>query len=231
MEKATDTTRACGAGRSGAMAACLVGTAALLGAAVSAAEPKAAPPPAAPAAAPAPAAGAVPEVERHSPPKGAPSLGPENARNTLVFFTDYQCPVCPRAARELDRLVADFQGALRVEVRNNPLIMHKDAFDAAAAAKAAQRQGKFWEYHGALVASTAWDRATLLRLAQETGLDGAAFARDFDDPKVRDEVGADMKAAAEAKAVGTPAFLINGHVEVGWGSLPGLEQMIRLHSK
>src|SRR6185295_1814142 len=125
-------------------------------------------------------------VERHSPKTGAPSLGPEKASNTLVFFTDYQCPVCPRAARELDKLVADFKGELRVEVRNNPLIIHKDAFDAAAAAKAAQRQGRFWEYHAALVGGGSRDRAGLLRLAQEIGLDAGVFARDFDDPKLRD---------------------------------------------
>lgn len=29
-------------------------------------------------------------VERHSPREGYPSLGPAGARNTLVFFTDYQ---------------------------------------------------------------------------------------------------------------------------------------------
>src|SRR5256885_13030673 len=49
-------------------------------------------------------------AERPSPRNGYPSLGPAAAKNTLVFFTDYQCPVCPRAARELDRLVADFKG-------------------------------------------------------------------------------------------------------------------------
>ena len=29
-------------------------------------------------------------VERHSPRNGYPSLGPAGAKNTLVFFTDYQ---------------------------------------------------------------------------------------------------------------------------------------------
>lgn len=200
--------------KTGAAAVLLAGTAALL---------CAAPPADAPVAPPA--------VERHSPRTGAPSLGPKKASNTLVFFTDYQCPVCPRAARELDQLVADFKGDLRVEVRHNPLAMHPNAFDAAAAAKAAQRQGKFWEYHAALLGAGAWDRATLLRLAQAIGLDAAAFARDFDDPGVRGEVSADMKAAADAKARGTPAFLINGYLETGWGSLPGLEHTIRAHWK
>lgn len=52
----------------------------LLGGACLAAEP------------PAPAAPAADgfRMERHSPPGGYPSLGPSGARNTLVFFTDYQ---------------------------------------------------------------------------------------------------------------------------------------------
>jgi len=171
----------------------------------------------------------TPAVERHSPPIGTPSLGPESAQNTLVFFTDYQCPVCPRAARELDRLVDDFKGAVRVEVRNHPLTMHRNAFDAAAAAKAAQRQGRFWDYHDALVSASALDRASLAALAARLGLDQELFARDFDDPAVRAEVSAESATAEEVGARATPGFLINGHVETGWASLPWLEQIVRAH--
>lgn len=39
---------------------------------------------------PAPGDATVPRVERHSPRAGYPSLGPAGAKNTLVFFTDYQ---------------------------------------------------------------------------------------------------------------------------------------------
>jgi len=170
-------------------------------------------------------------AERHSPRDGYPSLGPEAAKTTLVFFTDYQCPVCPRAARELDRLVADFNGELRVELRHNPLAMHKFAYDAAVAAKAAQRQGKFWEYHEALLKSKSLDRAALTGLAADVGLDAEAFARDFDDPKVKLSVTAEAKQALDVNALGTPGFLINGHVEVGWASLPWLEQVIRTHAR
>jgi protein-disulfide isomerase len=170
-------------------------------------------------------------AERHSPAKGYPSLGPAGAKNTLVFFTDYQCPVCPRAARELDRLVADFDGALRVELHHNPLAMHAHAYDAAVAAKAAQRQGKFWEYHEALLKSRTYDRETLMGLAAGLGLDREAFGRDFDDPKVRQQVTAEAKQALDVNALGTPGFLINGHVEVGWASLPWIEQVIREHAR
>ena len=170
-------------------------------------------------------------AERHSPRSGYPSLGPAGAKNTLIFFTDYQCPVCPRAARELDQLVADFDGTLRVELHHNPLAMHKNAYDAAAAAKAAQRQGKFWEFHEALLKSRSFSRESLIETAAGVGLDRDAFARDFDDPKLRLEVTAEAKQALDASANGTPGFLINGHVEVGWASLPWLEQVIRTHSR
>lgn len=170
-------------------------------------------------------------VERHSPPEGYPSLGPAGAPNTLVFFTDYQCPVCPRAAREMEKLVTSFKGQLRVELHHNPLVMHRNAYDAAAAAKAAQRQGKFWEYHAALLDTRAFDRGALVELAGRLGLDRARFVRDFDDPKLRERVTAEAKEALDANALGTPGFLINGHVEVGWASLPWLEQVVRTHSR
>jgi len=172
-------------------------------------------------------AAAVPRAERHSPRQGYPSIGPAGARNTLIFFTDYQCPVCPRAARELDRVVADLNGALRIELHHNPIAMHHFAYDAASAAKAAQRQGKFWEYHELLLKSTRLDRDTLLALAGTAGLDRQKFQRDFDDPDLRKQVTAEAKQALDANALGTPGFLINGHVEVGWASTAWLEQVVR----
>jgi len=131
----------------------------------------------------------------------------------------------------MDRLVASFKGSLRVEVHHNPLAMHKNAYDAAAAAKAAQRQGKFWEYNDALLKAARFDRDTLIGLAGTVGLDKDAFVRDFDDPDLRKKVTAEAKEALDASALGTPGFLINGHVEVGWASVAWLEQVVRKHMR
>ncbi len=130
----------------------------------------------------------------------------------------------------LDHLVADFNGELRVELHHNPLAMHPRAYDAASAARAAQRQGKFWEYHEALLNSRSLERDALLALAAQVGCDRDVFTRDFDDPELRKLVTADAKEANDVNALGTPGFLVNGHVEVGWASLPWLEQVIRSHS-
>lgn len=131
----------------------------------------------------------------------------------------------------MERLVADFKGELRVEVRHNPLAMHANALDAASAARSAQRQGKFWPYHEALVEAKRFDRESLLALAATIGIDRERFLRDFEDAALRQQVAAEAKQAEDAGALGTPGFLINAHVEVGWASLAWLEQVIRTHSR
>ena len=125
--------------------------------------------------------------------------------------------------------MADFAGRLRVEVKHHPLAMHARAFDAATAAKAAQRQGKFWDYHRLLIEARAFDQVTLRKLAGDTGLDPARFETDFADRAVREEVLAEAKEAEAAGAGGTPGFLINGHVEVGWASYAWLRQIVERH--
>jgi len=40
--------------------------------------------------------------------------------------------------------VENFNGTLRVELHHNPLVMHKNAYDAAARRQGGAEQGKFW---------------------------------------------------------------------------------------
>ncbi len=180
---------------------------------------------------PAPKASAGSAVERHSPRDGSPFLGKAEAGNTLTFFIDYQCPVCPRAAREMSDLVASFAGALKVEVKHNPLAMHRQALDAAAAGRAAQRQGKFWEYHDLLLDSRSFDRDALFALAERIGLDREAFRKDFEDPALREGLLEEAREAERVGATSTPGFLINGHAESGWASLAYLRGIIQRHLK
>ncbi|MCZ6697020.1 MAG: thioredoxin domain-containing protein [Acidobacteria bacterium] len=167
------------------------------------------------------------QVDHHSPQEGSPSLGPPGAGTTLLFYTDYQCPVCPRAARELPRLVAELDGMLRVEFRHNPLTMHRSALDAAAASRAAQRQGRFWEYHELLLQSRRFDRETLVALAERLSLHRDSFVRDLDDLALRDGILAEAEQARSAGAEATPGFLIKGKVQVGWGSYPQIRDFVR----
>lgn len=88
--------------------------------------------------------------------------------------------------------------------------------DAALALQAANRQGKAWQMHDKMFGNnTALTRPDLEKYAKEIGCDPAKFAKDMDDPKVKEEVEADKKLGTSLGASGTPTFFINGRQLVG----------------
>lgn len=92
-----------------------------------------------------------------------------------------------------------------------PLRMHKNAKPAAMASVAAQKQGKFWEYHDELfLNSRSLTPATFTKLADQIGLDMTMFNKDMNSPDSRKKVEQDMKDANKAGVTGTPAIFING---------------------
>ena len=102
------------------------------------------------------------------------------------------------------------------------------AMGAAKALQAAGRQGKAWEMHDAMFANNkALRRTDLERYAAEIGLDVGRFARDMDDPAVKEEVLADQRVAAAVGATGTPTLFVNGRKIVGVPALETLTEMVR----
>ena len=80
-------------------------------------------------------------------PADAPTLGPPDAKVTVVEFLDYQCPYCHRVQGVVDEIVGRYAGKVRFVHRDFPLDMHPQAAVAARAAHCAGEQGRFWEYH------------------------------------------------------------------------------------
>jgi protein-disulfide isomerase len=100
---------------------------------------------------------------------------------------------------------------VRIVWKHLPLSMHKDAVPAAVASVAAQKQGKFWEFHDKIFADQRnLDLDTFKKHAQEVGLNVARFEKDFLDLSNRKEVDDDAKEAAALGVTGTPGFFVNG---------------------
>jgi len=148
-----------------------------------------------------------------------PALGPEPTRVLVVVFSDFQCPVCKRCADATEQIAEEFPGEVRVEFWQHALPTHANALPAAIASLAAQRQGKFWEYHDVLFRNqNALDAASLARYAETIGLDVPLFQKDMEDPALRARVVAESAVAEKFGATGTPALMINGKLRIGWGS-------------
>jgi len=89
--------------------------------------------------------------------------------------------------------------------------MHQFAQGAAIAAEAANRQGKFWEFHDKLFANQKkLAMEDLKQYAKEVGLDTSRFEKDLTEPAMKKRMEDDMAEARTLGVTGTPSFFVNG---------------------
>ncbi len=147
-----------------------------------------------------------------------PAKGPEAAPITIVEFSDFQCPYCARAESTVKDLLEleKYKGKLRLVYRDYPLPSHNLAPKAAEAAHCAGDQGKYWEMHGKLFATTPKLEVTDLKAyARELSLDAGRFDKCLDSGEKAKVVTDHAKAGEDAGVRGTPAFFINGRLISG----------------
>ena len=122
-------------------------------------------------------------------------------------------------------------GTLRLEWKDFPY-QGQESVDAALAARAAQAQGAFWEYHDLVYEnqssgnSGGYTEESLTALAEEVGLDVERFRRDLAEARYDDVVQADFREGQDLGVSGTPTFYINGRVLVGLQPLETFERAI-----
>lgn len=145
----------------------------------------------------------------------APVLGNPDGDVTLVEFFDYNCPYCKRAKPELEALL-ESDPNVRLVFREWPILSAGSMF-AARAALAARKQGKYEEFHWALMGFKGRiEETSTLDIATEIGLDIDRLKADMEDPSVTEHIQLSMQLAQELNITGTPSFVVGDVV------LPGL---------
>jgi protein-disulfide isomerase len=189
-----------------------------------------------------PAQGQQPRAAQEEPPSGSehashngaglghPSLGSADAPVVIIEYGDFQCAFCGRFAREVEPELRDRyieNGTLRMEWRDFPYL-GPESVDAALAARAAQEQGKFWEYHDLLYQNQSGGFPTekLVELAREAGLDAQRLEADLASGVYERAVAEDFHKGQQSGISGTPTFVINGEVLAGGQPLKVFEDAI-----
>jgi len=167
--------------------------------------------------------------------------GQDSAPVKIVEFSDYQCPYCKRFIDGTEPEVATEyieKGLVQLEFRcfaitgGNAPPDENEATLAAEAAECANDQGCFWEYHYKLYAEQSGENRgaflpeRLKQFASDLGLDRGQFDACLDSHKHIGLVEELRDQAAAAGAQGTPSFLINGKLVVGYQSFEKFRQHI-----
>ncbi len=145
--------------------------------------------------------------------------GPAEAAVSVVVFSDFECPYCQEASKELDRLQERYPQDVRIVFRNYPLDTacndnmkqpgHLLACKAAFMARCAGRQDRFWEMHDAIYAMPGLNETALDALPQELGLSEDSFGECVVSEETVAEVRQDIAEGHALGITGTPAIFVN----------------------
>lgn len=153
-----------------------------------------------------------------------PAVGPADAPASAVFFVDYESPACKRVWQTLQKTLAENPKGIHLAVKQRPTAIHARSEALARLAVAAQRQGKFWEMHEALLARTDYSvPVDPAALADELGLQKSALLADVDSEAVRTFVARQVADADGAGAWMSPSVIVNSRLVRG----AGIEERVR----
>lgn len=159
----------------------------------------------------------------------SPMTGGENAKVTVVEFSDFQCPFCGRAAKTVEEVRKKYGSKIKLVFKQFPLPMHKDAKPAAEASMCVNEQGKdkFWKFHDiAFAAQDKLDPESLAKHAKASGADEKKFKECFDSHKFADFVAKDQAYGEKLGVRSTPTFFINGQLLSGALPLESFSEVI-----
>ena len=113
----------------------------------------------------------------------------------------------------LEQVLEKNPNQVKLVFKNFPLRNHKSAMPAAIAALAAEKQGKFWEFHDLLFKDyNRLSEQKVKEIAQQLNLDMEQFEKDRKDPRIRAMINRDVSEGNRVGVRGTPTVFINGRL-------------------
>ena len=145
------------------------------------------------------------------------TVGNAGAKVTVIEYADFQCPFCGRFFSDAGKTINDnyVKTGKVFFVYRDFAFLGPESVKAAEAARCANDQGKFWEYHDYLFSHQNGENkgnfadANLKSFAKTLGLDTTAFNQCLDSGKYTKAVSEETDAGAKAGVQGTPkAFIL-----------------------
>jgi len=153
------------------------------------------------------------------------TLGPADAKVTVVEFLDPECESCAAVAPQVKALLKEYEGRVRFIARYMPL--HRNAKLAAQYIEAAGEQGKYWEYQeklfamqgewgekhgpeGAHAAPTTPVSILFEKYGKEIGLDPQMLNTAAGKPEYAQKADRDLNDGRALGVRATPTFFVNG---------------------
>jgi protein-disulfide isomerase len=145
-----------------------------------------------------------------------------NTDKIVRIYGDFQCPACRAAETAVKAIREKYKDRVKFVWNDFPLqSLHPNALPAANAARCAEAQGKFWEYHDKLYADQAsWDTLKdptqkFKDYANALDIQVEPFAACLDKREHQSKIMDDLREGERVGVNATPTFYLNNVQAVG----------------
>ncbi len=167
-----------------------------------------------------PSSGDTPKSVSSTPKENRTILTPSygSGKNLIEIFADFQCPACQNFTKTFEPLLIELanEGTIRIEYRQFPLPMHKNAYRDAMAALCGAEQGKYMEAKSAIYAleiskkeSPVTD-ANRVDILSTIWIDTTELKKCLDTDRYLAQVDRDIKLWESRRVNSTPTVFLDG---------------------
>ena len=153
-------------------------------------------------------------------------LGNKTGDCAIIEFFDNQCPYCQANEPEIQKLLKD-DPKVKLVLKEFP-ILGPISLVASKEALASVKQGKYAEFHAALLGHHGhYDKASLVdEIAKSVGLNIDQLHKDMDSPEIQAEIDKNLELGRALDINGTPGFVIGDQIIGGASSVDELKKYI-----
>ncbi|NQY22148.1 MAG: thioredoxin domain-containing protein [Campylobacteraceae bacterium] len=159
------------------------------------------------------------------------SIGPKDAKVTLVEFFDPACGTCAQFHPYVKEIMAENKNDIRLVLRY--AAFHKNSNYAVKMLEGSREQGKFAETLEFMFKTQRYwidghsvNPQKLWTMLEKTGLDMEKLSKAMENPKYDEIVRQDLADAEALGATKTPSYFVNGKPLVSFG-LDQLKELIK----
>ncbi len=148
----------------------------------------------------------------------APTFGGDNAKVTIVEYSDFQCPYCSNASKVVRDLKKKYGNKIKIAFKQFPLSFHSQAKKAAVASLCMNAQSKdlFWKLHDHMFDNQSkLGPEDLKAAAKSLGADVEKFNKCLDDNATIAQVEKEIQEGQKLGVKSTPTFYVNGQLVAG----------------
>ncbi len=149
----------------------------------------------------------------------------DQADITIVEFYDYNCGYCKQVPDVFNALLkAD--NKIKIIYKELPILAQSSEY-ASKAAMASIKQGKFMDFHLALMKNKRQlTEGLVLQIAKDSGLDQATLIKDMADPQFEINLKKTKQLVQDIGISGTPGFVIGNQIIPGFMPYEKLKEII-----